>query len=117
MDCLSLFGTSKPIIGMVHLEPLPGAPGTTGNLASICAAARRDTELLAAGGVDGLMIENYGDSPFYIDDVPKHTVAAMTRVGTVIKDASSLPSALLYSETMLRWCCRSLQPLKPTTSA
>ena len=91
MDCSSLFGTAKPIIGMVHLRPLPGAPGATGGLTSVCEAARRDAERLVAGGVDGLMIENYGDSPFYPDDVPKHTVAAMTRVGTAIRQAVDCP--------------------------
>ena len=37
------------------------------------------------------MIENYGDSPFYSDDVPKHTVAAMTRVGTAVRRAVDCP--------------------------
>jgi len=91
MDCSSLFGTETPIIGMIHLEPLPGAPGATADLTDVCAAARRDAERLVAGGVDGLMLENYGDTPFYPDDVPKHTVAAMTRVGTAIQQAVECP--------------------------
>ena len=91
MDCSSLFGTAKPIIGMVHLAPLPGAPEATVDLRAVCAAARRDAERLVAGGVDGLMLENYGDTPFYPDDVPKHTVAAMTRVGTAIQQAVDCP--------------------------
>ena len=91
MDCSSLFGTAKPIIGMVHLAPLPDTPEATANLSGVCAAARRDAERLAAGGVDGLMIENYGDTPFYPDDVPKHTVAAMTRVGTAVNEVADCP--------------------------
>ena len=91
MDCSSLLGTQKSIIGMVHLAPLPGAPGATTDLTAVCAAARRDAERLVAGGVDGLMIENYGDSPFYPDDVPKHTVATMTRVGTAVQEAVDYP--------------------------
>ena len=91
MDCSSLLGTQKSIIGMVHLAPLPGVPGATTDLTAVCAAARRDAERLVAGGVDGLMIENYGDSPFYPDDVPKHTVATMTRVGTAVQEAVDYP--------------------------
>lgn len=91
MDCSSLFGTTKPIVGMIHLAPLPGAPGATVDLRVVCEAACRDAKRLVAGGVDGLMIENYGDSPFYPDDVPKHTVAAMTRVGTAVQQAVDCP--------------------------
>lgn len=91
MDCSSLFGTVKPIIGMVHLRPLPGAPAATDSLTGVCEAAERDAERLAAGGVDGLMVENYGDTPFYPDDVPKHTVAAMTRVAATVKEAVDCP--------------------------
>jgi len=91
MDCSPLFGTTKPVVGMVHLEPLPGAPGATADLTAVCEAACRDAERLVAGGVDGLMLENYGDAPFYPDDVPKHTVAAMTRVGTAVRQAVDCP--------------------------
>jgi len=91
MNCSSLFGTDTPIIGMVHLEPLPAAPGATGDLTDVCVAARRDAKRLVSGGVDGLMIENYGDTPFYPDGVPKHTVAAMTRVGTAVNEVVECP--------------------------
>ncbi len=57
------FGTDRPIVGIVHLDPLPRAPGATDELASVCEAAVRDADRLATGGVDGLMIENYGDVP------------------------------------------------------
>jgi len=85
------FGVTTTLIGMVHLDPLPGAPQATDGLETVCKAARRDAERLAAGGVDGLMIENYGDSPFYPESVPKHTVAVMTRIGTAIADAVDCP--------------------------
>ena len=37
------------------------------------------------------MVENFGDSPFYPDDVPKHVVAAMTRVVTELRQATDCP--------------------------
>jgi len=85
------FGTETPIIGMVHLDPLPGAPGAAERLPTVVESAVRDAQRLATGGVDGLMIENYGDSPFYPEDVPKHTVAAMTRVGQAVTEAVDCP--------------------------
>jgi len=56
------FGTDRPIIGMVHLDSLPGAPGATAGLSAVREAAVRDANRLVAGGVDGLLIENYGDT-------------------------------------------------------
>lgn len=83
--------TTKPIIGMVHLEALPGAPGFDGDRQAIREAMRRDARRLANGGVDALMIENFGDSPFYAADVPKHTVATMATLVADIGRTVELP--------------------------
>jgi len=62
-----LFGVPKPVIGMVHLWPLPGAPGYTGyGMQKIVDHAMRDAEALVAGGVNGLMVENMWDLPFRV---------------------------------------------------
>ena len=55
---------------MVHLDPLLSAPGATAGLSAVREAAIRDVERLLAGGVDGLLIENYGDTPFYPSRFP-----------------------------------------------
>lgn len=81
----------QPIIGMVHLQALPGAPQFDGDLAAVLERAVADATALEAGGVDGIMIENFGDTPFYPESVPPETVAAMTRVGTAITEAVSVP--------------------------
>jgi membrane complex biogenesis BtpA family protein len=87
----STFGTAKPVVGMVHLPPLPAAPGSDGDIGAVLERARSDAAALAAGGVDGLLVENFGDAPFYPEDVPKHTVASMTRVARAVVEAVSLP--------------------------
>lgn len=62
-----LFGVAKPVIGMVHLWPLPGAPGYTGyGMQKIIDCARRDAEALITGGVNGLIVENMWDLPFRV---------------------------------------------------
>ena len=62
-----LFGVPKPVIGMVHLWPLPGSPGYTGyGMQKIIDHALRDAEALVAGGVNGLMVENMWDLPFRV---------------------------------------------------
>lgn len=91
MQLSEIFGTESPVVGMVHLGPLPGAPRSNEPLDAVVERAVEDAERLEAGGVDGLMVENFGDAPFYPDDVPKHTVASMTRAAGVIADAVDLP--------------------------
>jgi membrane complex biogenesis BtpA family protein len=62
-----MFGVDKPIIGMVHLWPLPGAPGYTGYpIETIMDHALYDAEALIKGGVDGLIVENMWDWPYYV---------------------------------------------------
>lgn len=80
------------VIGMVHLRPLPGSPRWGGDWAGVRAAALRDAEALAAGGVGAIMIENFHDAPFHRGAVPPVTVAAMTRIiGEVIDSRPDLP--------------------------
>ena len=72
------------LIGMVHLLPLPGSPGACA-LDEVLSAAALDAELLLDAGFEGLVVENYGDTPFHKDRVPPITVAAMTRVAGAIR--------------------------------
>jgi len=76
---------------MVHLAPLPGAPQFEGDRSAVLDAARRDARRLAAGGVDAVMVENFGDAPFYPDDVPKHVVASVTRAVTAVREVVDCP--------------------------
>ena len=80
-----------PLIGMVHLGALPGAPGFAGDLDAVLAAAAADARALAEAGFDALLVENYGDAPFFADDVPKVTVAALTRAVAEVRRAVPLP--------------------------
>jgi membrane complex biogenesis BtpA family protein len=82
----------KPVIGMLHLAPLPGSPLYGGSRSSIREAVLRDAQLLAEGGVNGLMIENFGDTPFFPGRVPAHVVAHMTAIaGEVRRLLPNLP--------------------------
>lgn len=82
---------SQPIIGMVHLDSLPGAPRFDGDREAIRRHALEDAKALAAGGVDGVIVENFGDAPFYPNDVPSHVVAEMTSLVGTVADAVDAP--------------------------
>lgn len=64
---------------MVHLAALPGAPRFAGDFATVVQRALADAHALSRGGCDALLVENFGDTPFYPADVPAETIAAMTR--------------------------------------
>jgi uncharacterized protein len=81
----------KIVIGMLHLPALPGSPQFSGDMQAIRDAVMRDADLLTRGGVHGLMLENFGDIPFYPDRVPSYTVAHMTAIACAVKVASPLP--------------------------
>jgi uncharacterized protein len=82
------------LIGMVHLPPLPGSPRFGNDLAAVLEFALRDAVTLAEAGFPGLMIENFGDAPFYGEQVPPVTVAAMTRVAAAVAERTGLPIGL-----------------------
>ena len=82
---------SCPVIGMLHAPPLPGSPEYDGDIVSVRQSVIRDAEALVAGGVDGLMLENFGDTPFYPDRVPAITVAAMTSLACDLRWRFDVP--------------------------
>lgn len=86
-----LFGKKKIVVGMVHLKALPGAPQYENNLNAVIDAALSDAALLEQGGVDGIMVENFFDAPFFKEHVPAETVASMARVMTTLRQKIQAP--------------------------
>lgn len=91
IDMRTLFAHRKPIIGMVHALPLPGAPRWRGSMDEVVDRGVQDACVLADGGVDGIFIENYGDAPFYPEAAPPSTIASLSIVVREIARVVSLP--------------------------
>jgi len=88
----SLFQSgAKVLIGVVHLQPLPGSPRWQGNLDSVIRGAVRDARAYERGGAHAVFIENFGDVPFTKGSVGPETVAAMAAAGVAIRDAVEIP--------------------------
>jgi len=89
----ALFGRSKPVIGVIHLKPLPGAPRYDGSpVRDIYAAAVADAKSLAGGGIDGIIVENAGDLPFSRpEDIGPETVAGLTAACLEVRSVVDLP--------------------------
>jgi len=64
-----LFPNIKPVIAMVHLDPLPGTPlyDADAGIERIVANARRDLDALQAADVDAVMFGNENDRPYELN--------------------------------------------------
>ena len=85
--------STPAFIGVNHLPPLPGTPSSSLGLTAIVERALVDTTALVEGGADGIIVENFGDAPFFKDVVPQHVVAAMTVIVSAVR--SRAPGLLL----------------------
>ncbi|WP_435068463.1 BtpA/SgcQ family protein [Haloplanus sp. C73] len=93
MDMDAVFGTARPVVGMVHLLPLPESPRFDADAGreALHEAARRDATRLDAGGVDAILVENFGDAPFHPESVPRSVVADLTALVDTVCDATDRP--------------------------
>jgi len=92
MSLEHIFGVSKPILGMVHLPPLPLSPRWNGaGYDDLFQYALADAQALYDGGVDGITLENQNDNPFLNQEVPLVTVAFMAAIGRDLKNRVNLP--------------------------
>src|SRR5215470_18911127 len=81
----------RRIIGMLHVPALPGSPQGRLEFNAIVTWVLKDADALASGPVDALLLENFGDAPFYPRRVPPHTVAFMTAIAREVKREFRLP--------------------------
>lgn len=89
---LDLYGVKKPIIGMVHLPPLPGSPIYNGKgLSEVIEHALFDVNELQEGGVDALEIENFSDPTYYPHEVGPELVSAISVVSDHIMRIARVP--------------------------
>jgi uncharacterized protein len=61
-----LFGTRRPVIGMVHFPPLPRTAlyDSAGGMDRLLSAVKRDVDVLVEAGFDAVMFCNEGDLPY-----------------------------------------------------
>lgn len=76
----------KTIIGLIHLEPLPGTPYYASEaLPDIVAKAVRSARALVAGGADGCLVQTVDRVYPTGDDADPARIAAMSRVLLAIR--------------------------------
>lgn len=91
MDLKQIFKTANPVIGVIHLLPLPTSPRWEGSLQAVVDRAEQEATALASGGVDGIIVENFFDAPFVKDSVDPAVVSAISLVVQRLKNLVTLP--------------------------
>jgi len=98
---LGVFSVCKPLIGVIHLPPLPGSPGyrrarfpdvggSTWGFEDIVEYAVSQARVYESSGFDGVIVENYGDKPYSLR-ASVGQVAAMVRIVSSIVKSTSIP--------------------------
>ncbi len=83
-----LFRRPKPLIGMIHTGPTPGAPGFV-CIDSAVDRAIAEAEAYIRAGMDGILIENMRDFPCVHErEMGPEVAAFMTRIARAVKRRS-----------------------------
>lgn len=87
----SIFKKEKPIIGMVHVQALPGAPKNILDSSQILDKAIEEARTYQKAGIDSIMIENMHDIPYLKGSVGHEISSMMTLVAYLVKQETNLP--------------------------
>jgi membrane complex biogenesis BtpA family protein len=81
---------NKTIIGMVHVQALPGTPNNKHSIEEICEIAVQEAKTYEEAGLDAIMIENMHDVPYLKGAVGPEITASMAVVAKAIREAVDL---------------------------
>lgn len=84
----------RPLVGMVHLGPLPGAPNYDGeSIDMLIERAAHDAQLLIDGGLDAILLQNANDHPpSRLISAP--SIAAYACIARHVRNMTALPLGL-----------------------
>jgi membrane complex biogenesis BtpA family protein len=85
-----IFNKPHPVIGMIHVQALPGTPNYQGDINFIIDKAIEEARLYKKSGIDALMIENMHDVPYQKNGVGPEITSMMTQVAHAIKNETGL---------------------------
>ncbi|XP_055846877.1 uncharacterized protein F13E9.13, mitochondrial [Episyrphus balteatus] len=74
------------VIGMVHLDALPGTPKYSGNFNEIVEKAKHEANIYSQHKLDSILIENMHDVPYVQENaLGPETISCMSRIATEIR--------------------------------
>ncbi len=81
----------KWIIGMVHVDALPGTPRNSKVISAIVKQAVDEALILQDAGVDAILIENMHDVPYLKKTMGPEVVACMTAISVELRKKIQVP--------------------------
>jgi membrane complex biogenesis BtpA family protein len=81
----------KWIIGMVHVDALPGTPRNTQVISAIINQAVEEALTLQDAGIDAILIENMHDVPYLKKTVGPEVVACMAAISVELRKKIQVP--------------------------
>ena len=81
----------KAVIGMIHLQALPGSPLSRYSVEHISSMALNELELYQKAGLDCVIVENMHDVPYLKRDIPLQSFAAFAIVASRLRAETDLP--------------------------
>lgn len=87
----SLFDVKRALIGVVHLQSLPGTPANKLIVSDIASIAVDEAIIYRDAGFHAILIENTHDRPYLKANVGPEIVAAMSVIGAEVRRAVGLP--------------------------
>jgi len=89
-----IFPEKKSLIGMIHVQALPGTPQNKLTVKEIAVQAISEARILAQGGMQAIMLENMHDVPYLNRQVGPEIISAMTRICSEVRAVCDLPLGL-----------------------
>ncbi len=89
-----VFKQNKPVIGMIHVQALPGTPNYSGDVKAIISKAIEEAKIYKAAGVDSIAIENMHDVPYLKGNVGPEVTSLMSIIAYEVKNVSQLPCGI-----------------------
>lgn len=78
------------LIGVIHLQPLPGSPAHLLDMDEIVARAVADGVVIKEAGFDAAIVENFGDTPFTASELPPASLAAIAIAADQVRRETGL---------------------------
>ncbi|MCF6237265.1 MAG: BtpA/SgcQ family protein [Candidatus Marinimicrobia bacterium] len=90
----TIFPEPKPLIGMIHVQALPGTPKNRLSVKELAAQAVKEAKTLSTGGMQAIMLENMHDVPYLNREVGHEIVAALSRIAAEVRAVTDRPLGL-----------------------
>ncbi len=90
----NIFGINKAVVGMIHVDALPGTPKYKGDVEGIINSAVKEAIIYKNSGIDAIAIENMHDIPYLKRNVGPEIISLISIIGREVKKVSQLPCGI-----------------------